>query len=80
MYLLCILAILLSILMYSFIPSREGMDNDCTSLAYENQKRMDDLETKFKDVSTVIDKINTLDSQLQAQKTQLDSALNMKLS
>ena len=80
MYLLCILVIFLSILVYSFIPSREGMDNDCISIAYENQKRMDDLEKKFKDVSTVMDKINTLDSQLQAQKTQLDSALNMKLS
>ena len=77
MYLL-VFALLLSILVYSLFPSREGMD-DC-SLAYENQARMDDLEKKFKDVSTVMDKINTLDSQLQAQKKQLDAALDMKLS
>ena len=80
MYLLFILAFFLSILVYSFIPSREGMDNDCTTLAYENQSRMNELEKKFKDVSTVMDKIDTLDSQLKSQKKQLDAALDMKLS
>ena len=76
-----LVAILLFILFYTSFPSREGMtEESCTSLAYENQQRMDDLEKKFKEVAGVVERIDALEAQLKGQQKQLDASLDMKLS
>ena len=72
--------LLVLLLFYNMFPSKEGMTEDsCTSLAYENQRRMDDLDKKLKEVASVIDRIDVLEAQLNAQKKQLDTSLDMKL-